>query len=115
MKEKWESIPVALRWTVSAVVVIMAVVGYLSTYQSDAEAQAAHENLKKEVETTKITLEEAYRNDRIDRHEREIFRWEEVIAEKEADGSLTEVQHQKYLRRIDKLNATVQCIREETC
>ena len=115
MKEKWEAIPVALRWTVSAVVVIMAVVGYLSTYQSDAEAAAAHETLKKEVQKTKITLEEAYKNDRIDRHEREIFRWEETIAEKEADGTLTEVQHQKYLRRIEKLNATIECIRNDSC
>lgn len=115
MKQKWEAVPVAIKWTVSAVTVILAVVGYLSTYQSDAEAQQAHDDLKQEVVKTKITLEEAYKNDRIDRHEREIFRWEEVIAEKDADGTLTEVQHLKYQRRIDKLNATIKCIREETC
>ena len=115
MKEKWEAIPVALRWTVASVIVIMGAVGYLSTYQSDAEAQQAHADLKKEVETAKITLEEAYRNDRIDRHEREIFRWEETIVEKEADGTLTEVQHEKYTRRIQKLNDTIKCSREETC
>lgn len=115
IKEKWEAVPVALKWTVSAVSVIMIAIGYLSTYQSDAEAQAAHDDLKQEVTKTKVSLEEAYRNDRIDRHEREIFKWEDEIDDLDVLDPEYQKEHDKYIRRIDKLNATIKCIREETC
>ena len=115
IKSKWNAVPVAAKWTVASVTAIMAAVGYLTTFQTDAEAQQAHDGLKQEVTQTKISLEQAYRNDRIDRHEREIFKWEDEIDDLNVTDQEYQKEHDKYIRRIDKLNATIECIREETC
>jgi len=115
VKSKWEAIPVALKWTVSAVSVIMVAIGYLTTYQTDAEAQAAHDTIKKDVDSKHVTLEQAYRNDRIDRHEREIFKWEDEIDDLDIDDPEYDKDYKKYERRIEQLNKTIDCIRNETC
>lgn len=51
---KWADIPMAAKMTTAAVVTIMSVVGYLSTFQTEAEAAEMEQRISKELKNIRI-------------------------------------------------------------
>lgn len=51
---KWSDIPTAAKMATSSVVVIMAAVGYLTTFQTDAEAAEMEQRVTKKLDQIRI-------------------------------------------------------------
>lgn len=112
IKEFWGEVPLMVKGVVTGVALVVTAIAFI---QPRAMAEKQHEAIKKEVKQTKIDLQEMYKNDRIDRHKREIFKWEDEMDNLDPEAPHYDKEYKKYERRIDELNATIACIREETC
>lgn len=93
-----------------------------SHFHTDAEAAAGYNKIKQEYSTMVAEVagdlaqyqEKTYtqfKNDRIDRHQREINRIEYQLL----DPGLTPQQREYLLRRIQELRETIACIRRGEC
>ena len=113
--EKWKEIPMAMKWTATAVTAIMGVIAYLQLFQSDAEAGEAHQTILEQVQIQGKALEQLSKESRVDRMKQEIFKWELRIDNLDISKPEDKKLYDTYNRRISELNATIQCIREDNC
>jgi hypothetical protein len=89
----WKDIPVAVKLGIGGVMTCMALVGYLSTYQTDVEAQNYQQYNNKQVALFRVQQAE-----------------EQILS-----GDLTAAQREWILAEIHRLEVQIACIRNGTC
>ena len=97
---KWSDIPNAVKIVIPTVAVIMSVVSYMTTFQTDAEAAEMEKRITKEVQSSRVDDIEA----QIDLYEFQLL-----------DEKLSESKKEWIKRKIADLKAKRECIREGTC
>ena len=97
---KWGDIPVAAKMATASVVAIMAIISYLTTFQTDAEAMEYQQRHGKELQQVRIQQIQA----RIDDYEYRLL-----------SGNLTPEQREWIKRKIASLEETKSCIRKGEC
>lgn len=96
----WDDIPVALKMAVATVAVVMSAVAYLSTYQTDLEAQEYQQYNNQQISLFRVQQIEA------------------MIAQYRYDllsSKLSPEQREWILAEIRRLEEQIACIREGTC
>lgn len=92
-----------------------AVAGILNAgyqhFMTRGEAHEEHSELVEQIIQNQKTYLERDKNDRLDRHDREIARHERSLIE----GNLSERERDFLGREIQRLEKLKECIREETC
>lgn len=102
----------ALSATVGAIIVIGgAVIASYTHFQTASAAEKQHKDIYEEIDKNQKAQMARFKNDRVDRHTREIKRLEYKLLSEE----LTDKQMDYIRMQIKELNATIQCIREEKC
>jgi hypothetical protein len=104
MLEHWKRITAAVTGTVAVIVILF---GIYSHFHTDLEA-AEH---VAEFTDYKVKQFEAFKLDRIDRHQREVDRIEFRLLSDE----LSEKERAYLVRKIQQLQDQIKCIREEKC
>ena len=97
---KWADIPTAAKMSATAVVAVMGILGYLTTYQSDAEAQnyqQAHNQQLALIRVQEIETQTAQ------------YRYQLL------SNQLTPEQRNWIVTEIRRLEALIACIRAGTC
>lgn len=97
---KWADIPVVVKAGVACIVATMAFVGYMSTYQTDAEAGQYREQHGQELQRVRIQQVE----DRIAEYEYRLL-----------SQNLNPQEREWLQRQIKKLEAQKECIRNGKC
>ena len=97
--------------TTCTTAVVKAGAGTYRHFQTDTEATLARGTIISTHTTDKRAADEQYKNDRIDRHMREIRRLEYDLLDEE----LSQAKREWILRRIEELKETVACIRADQC
>jgi len=97
---KWSDIPTAAKLSSVVVVGVFSMMGYLTTYQSDAEAQQYQEQHQSELKSIRVQqIEETISNYRL-----------QLLGK-----GLTEAQRDWIAQEIIKLTNLVKCIRDMKC
>ena len=112
---KWQEIPKVAQWIV---VVIGAVVALSTTcwaayshFQTDIEANASHAAIRSVVAQNQQHQLDVFKQDRVDRHQREIDRIEyQLISE-----DLTPEQREYLTSKREELRELIKCIRLDNC
>jgi len=97
---KWADIPAAAKMTVATVMAVMGILGYLTTYQTDVEAQAyqqAHNQQLALIRVQEIETQTAQ------------YRYQLL------SNQLTLEQRNWIITEIRRLEALIACIRAGTC
>lgn len=100
MTDFWKDIPLALKMTAASVIAIVAIMGYLSTYQTDAEASEYQQKHQSEL----VAI-------RIDQLEERISQYRFQLL----SGNLTPDQRRWIEDQIKKLEEQIKCIRKGEC
>jgi len=97
---KWGDIPAAAKMSAAAVVGVMGILGYLTTYQTDAEAMQYQKQHGQQLVLV-----------RIQNIENQISQYRYQLL----STKLSAEQRQWINDEIDKLNEVIKCIRNGTC
>ena len=97
---KWDDIPAALKMTGGALVGVMAMMAYLTTYQSDAEAQQYQQQSQQQIALF-----------RVQDLENQIAQYRYQLLSSE----LTPQQREWIQTEIQRLERDIACIRNGTC
>ena len=85
--------------------------GAYSHFQTDAEANASHSAIRTVVAQNQQQQIDVFKEDRLDRHQREISRIEYQLLSDE----LTDKQREYLKRKIEELRELIKCIRQDKC
>lgn len=96
----WNAMPTAAKLSSAAIIGIFAVISYLTSFQTDAEAAEMEKAITKKLDDT-----------RIEQNDLKIQDYEFKLLE----PGLTEEQKQWIDRQIKKLEAKNTCIRKKEC
>ena len=97
---KWADIPTAAKMSATAVVAVMGILGYLTTYQSDVEAQAYQQAHNQQLALI-----------RVQEIETQIRQYQYQLL----SSQLTPAQRDWIINEIRRLEALIACIRVGTC
>ena len=100
MKRFWAMLPDSMKMAGSAVIGVLAIVSYLTLFQTDAEAMETEKRIYKKLDQTRIEV-----------NEQKIKDYEFKLLEPD----LTEQQKEWIDRQIKSLNKKIDCIRDEKC
>lgn len=97
---KWDDIPVSAKMTAAVVAGVLSVMGYLSTYQTDAEAQQYQQQHNSQLINVRVQQIEQLISQ---------YRYQLLSA------NLTPAQREWLLQEIARLEGEKKCIRAGTC
>ena len=97
---KWDDIPVAAKMTAGAVAAVLSSLAYLSSYQTDAEAQAWQQQHESQLI-----------NVRVQQIEQLISQYRYQLL----SGTLSPAQREWLLQEIARLEAQKKCVIERKC
>jgi len=97
---KWADIPLAAKMAVTSVAVIVGIMGYLTTYQTDAEAQQYQKQHGEQLSLSRVQQLEVII---------EQYRYQLLSAD------LSAAQREWIVDEINRLNKQIACIRAGTC